>query len=119
MPASESRIRVKRTDGHIQIEFVDRNILDEGNVRSISDEIAAIIEAEPKPRMVISFANVEHLSSAALGALITLNNRIRARSGQLRLSNINPQIYEVFAITRLHTILQIHPTNEDAAKSFV
>ncbi|CAG0967895.1 Anti-sigma-B factor antagonist [Phycisphaerales bacterium] len=118
MPGAESRIRVKRIDGVIQVEFVDRNILDEGNIQSIGDEVAALIDADPSPRLLISFANVEHLSSAALGTLITINNKIRAKSGQLRLTNIDPQIYEVFTITRLNKLFQIHPTVADAMRTF-
>lgn len=118
MPGAESRIRVKRIDGIIQVEFVDRNILDEGNIQSIGDEVTSLIDADPSPRLVISFANVEHLSSAALGTLITINNKVRAKSGQLRLSNIDPQIYEVFTITRLNKLFQIHPTVADALRTF-
>lgn len=118
MPNHESRVRVKRVDGVTHVEFVDRNILDEANIQAIGDEIAALVEAEPKPKILISFQNVEHLSSAALGQLITINNKIRQRSGQLRLANIDPQIKEVFQITKLHKLFQIHDSVADAAKSF-
>ena len=113
----ESRIRVKRQNDVTQVEFIDRNILDEGNIQIIGDEITALVDATPNPKLVISFANVEHLSSAALGTLITINNRVRSRSGQLRLCNIDPQIYEVFQITRLNKLFQIHTTTDEAMKS--
>ena len=114
----DSRIRVKKLDDVTQVEFIDRNILDEANIQLIGDEIAALVDGAPNPKLVISFANVEHLSSAALGTLITINNRVRSRSGQLRLSTIDPQIYEVFAITRLNKLFQILPTSDEAMKSF-
>lgn len=117
MAAAESRVRVKRVGNVSQVEFVDRNILDEGNIQAIGQEITAIIDAEAAPKLIISFANVEHLSSAALGKLITINNKVRAKSGQLRLANIDPQIYEVFQITRLNKIFQIHETTDEAMKS--
>jgi len=117
-PTESSRIRVKRFDDVTQVEFIDRNILDEANIQIIGDEIAALVDSAPNPKLVISFANVEHLSSAALGTLITINNRVRTRQGQLRLSNIDPQIYEVFAITRLNKLFQILPTSDEAMKSF-
>jgi len=107
-PHARFPIRVKKLDDVTQVEFIDRNILDEANIQIIGDEIAALVDSSPTPKLVISFANVEHLSSAALGTLITINNRVRSRSGQLRLCNIDPQIYEVFAITRLNKLFQIH-----------
>lgn len=115
--SADSRIKVKRVDGVSQIEFVDRNILDEGNIQLIGDEIGKLIDAEPGPKLVISFANVEHLSSAALGALITINNRVKGKGGQLRLAQIDPTIYEVFQITRLNKLFSIHETTQDAMKS--
>lgn len=118
MGSADSRLRVRRTDGIIKIEFVDRNILDEANIQSIGEEIASIIEAEDKPKLLISFANVDHLSSAALGTLITINNKVRSRDGELRLADIDPQIYEVFVITRLNKLFLILDTSEEAMKSF-
>ena len=100
------------------IEFVDRNILDEANIQQIGDEINALIDGQDQPKVLISFTNVDHLSSAALGTLITINNKIRGRDGQLRLAEIDPQIYEVFVITKLNKLFQIFDTSEQAIASF-
>ena len=118
MPAQDSRIRTKRVDNVTHVEFLDRNILDEANIQMIGQEIAALVEADAKPRLLISFAGVEHLSSAALGTLIQVNNQVRNREGQLRLANIDPQIYEVFTITRLNRLFSIHATTDEAMKSY-
>jgi anti-sigma B factor antagonist len=118
MAATNSRLKIKRVENVTQVEFIDRNILDEANIQMIGEEIAALVDAEPAPRILISFTNVDHLSSAALGTLITINNRVRTKQGQLRLANIDPQIYEVFVITRLNKLFAIHETTEDAMKSF-
>lgn len=118
MAASNSRLRIKRADSVVQVEFIDRNILDEANIQSIGEEITALVDSESAPKLLISFANVDHLSSAALGTLITINNRIRGKGGQLRLANIDPQIYEVFVITRLNKLFSIHENTDAAIKSF-
>lgn len=117
MAASDSRLRIRKDTSVTIVEFVDRNILDEANIQMIGEEIASLIEANPALKLLISFANVDHLSSAALGTLITINNKLRPK-GQLRLANIDPQIYEVFVITRLHKMFSIHETTDDALKSF-
>lgn len=115
---SESRLRVSDNDGVTLVEFVDRNILDEANIQAINEEITSQIEKSDSPRLLISFANVDHLSSAALGALITINNKIREKTGELHLANIDPQIYEVFVITRLNKLFNIHETTEEARAAF-
>ena len=117
-PSSSSRLRVTDQDGTTCIEFVDRNILDEANIQQIGEEISSLVESSPQPRILISFENVDHLSSAALGTLITINNKIRGKEGQLRLANIDPQIYEVFVITKLNKLFQIHESSEQALASF-
>lgn len=117
-PKAESRLRVRKEGGITHVGFVDRNILDEANIQQIADEIGDLIDAEPGVRLLISFSNVDHLSSAALGALITIHNRTKAKGGQLRLAQIDPQIYEVFAITKLNKLFEIHETVEAAAASF-
>lgn len=118
MASGASRLRIREDSGVTHVEFADRNILDEANIQAIGEEIGGLIDSSSAPKLLISFANVDHLSSAALGALITINNRVRERTGQLRLANIDPQIYEVFVITRLNKLFEIHPTTEDALGSF-
>jgi len=112
-----SRLRVHNDDGVIRIEFVDRNILDEANIRQIEDEIKQIIDGESTPRVIISFDNVDHLSSAALGSLITINSKVNEKGGQLRLAEIPESIYDVFVITKLERLFQIHPTCDAAMAS--
>lgn len=118
MTSTGSRIRVSEDEGVTRIDFIDRNILDEANIQQIGEEITELIDARTDPKLLISFENVDHLSSAALGTLITLNHRVRSKDGQLRLANIDPQIYEVFVITRLNKLFQIHETAEQALASF-
>lgn len=118
MASEDSRLRVNVEDGVTRVDFIDRNILDEANIKAIGEELNQIIESASQPKLVISFANVDHLSSAALGQLISVNSKVREHEGQLRLADISPQIYEVFAITKLNKLFEIHETASDAAGSF-
>jgi len=115
---NETRLLIHREDRYVQVEFLDRNILDESVIQHIGDEITQLIEESPTPRILLNFQKVEHLSSAALGTLITLNNRVKKKGGQLRLSNIDAQIYEVFVITKLNKLFQIFDDVEAAVQSF-
>ena len=116
--SDSSRLMIQQHDEVTVIDFLDRSILDEGCIQQIGDEIQQIIDQSAMPKVLINFQNVEHLSSAALGMLITVNNRIRAKDGQLKLANISEQIYEVFTITRLDKLFQIYKTVEQARSQF-
>ena len=118
MDTKDSRLTVEQDSGITRIGFLDRNILEEANIQQIGEEIAQLIDEAPNPKLLIDFANVEHLSSAALGTLITVNNRVKQKGGQLRLATIDEKIYEVFVITKLNKLFQIHDTAEQASASF-
>ena len=118
MGVDESRLRVKNEGDVTQVEFVDRNILDEGFIQQIGAEIDDIIESQSHPKLLLSFNNVDHLSSAALGTLITIHQKVKEKGGQLRLSDIDPQIHEVFIITKLDKLFEIHDDAESAMASF-
>ena len=111
-------LSVRERDGVKIIQFADRKILEELAISEIQEELLGLVAANPAISLLVSFKNVEHLSSAALGMLITLNKKVGDVSGALRLSDITPNIFEVFKITRLNRIFQIHDTAELALKSF-
>lgn len=118
MAAPDSRLDVRQHGDILSVTFLDRNILEEARIAEIGDHITRLIDQSNNPKLLLDFSNVEHLSSAALGMLININNRIRAKAGQLRLANIDPQIYEVFTITKLHKLFQIYDEAQEAADSF-
>ena len=100
------------------VEFTNNKILDEANIKEIGDGLNALVEERPNPKLLLDFATVDHLSSAALGMLINVNKRVKERNGQLRLANIKPQIFEVFVITKLNKLFRILPTRPEALASF-
>ena len=99
------------------VEFNVRKLLEENEITEMGRQLTSYIESQLKPKIIISFAGVDHLSSSALGTLITVNYKVRERDGQLRLCSINPQIYEVFLITKLNKLFRIFPTMEEAKAS--
>lgn len=100
------------------VEFTNNKILDEANIQQIQETLNSLIDEEQFPKLLLDFSTVDHLSSAALGMLINANNRIKQKNGQLRLSNIKPQIYDVFVITKLNKLFKIFPQRDEAMKSF-
>ncbi|HEY2826035.1 MAG TPA: STAS domain-containing protein [Pirellulales bacterium] len=100
------------------VRFVDRKILDEANIQELGVEMFKLVEQEKRKNLLLNFFNVEFLSSAALGKLITLDKKVKANGGRLKLSNIRPEIYEVFAITKLNKLFDIKDDETDALAAF-
>lgn len=118
MAEQATRLKTSEFDGKRIVEFSDRKILDELCILEIQEALSRLVEENPGVKLILSFKNVEHLSSAALGMLITLRKKVEEGGGRLRLSDINPQIYEVFKITRLNKVFDIHPTVDKASSGF-
>lgn len=118
MPDSSPPLSVVQNKDVRIVEFTNNKILDEANIQQIQETLHALIDEDQFPKLLLDFTTVDHLSSAALGMLINTNNRIRQKNGQLRLSNIKPQIYEVFVITKLNKLFRIFPGRDEALQSF-
>ncbi|MEX0586422.1 MAG: STAS domain-containing protein [Pirellulales bacterium] len=100
------------------IHFVDRKILDEANIQELGQELFQLVEEQGRQNLLLNFSSVEFLSSAALGKLITLDRKVKSHAGRLKLSNIRPEIYEVFKITKLNKLFDIKEDEAEALAAF-
>ena len=99
-------------------KFIDKKILDETNIQIIGNQLFGLVDEDGREKIVLDFSNVEYLSSAALGKLITMDKKVKAAKGKLRLCSIRPDIYEVFAITKLNKLFMIDDNQEKSLASF-
>jgi anti-sigma B factor antagonist len=116
--ASHRRLQVSDIGDVTVVHFVDRKILDEVNIQELGQELFDLVERENRSKLLLNFSTVEFLSSAALGKLITLDKKVKSHGGMLKLSNIRPEIYEVFAITKLNKLFDIKDNEADALEAF-
>jgi anti-sigma B factor antagonist len=112
------RLEVEQIGDVSVVNFVDRKILDEQNIQVIGEQLFSLVDQEGRRNLLLNFGNVEYLSSAALGKLITLNKKVQAAKGKLILCNIDPQIHEVFEITRLDKFFNIQKEEQTALQAF-
>jgi len=118
MSSGQRRLDID-TIGDVTIaRFVDKKILDETNIQIIGNQLFGLVEEDGRKRIVLDFSNVEYLSSAALGKLITLEKKAKSAGGKLRLCSIRPDIYEVFAITKLNQVFDIKEDVDQAVEGF-
>lgn len=114
MSTGTRRLELEEVGDVTVAKFIDKKILDEGNIQIIGNQLFALIEEDGRQKIVLDFSNVEYLSSAALGKLITMDKKMKTAKGQLRLCAIRPDIYEVFAITKLNKLFDMKDNLEAA-----
>ncbi len=116
--ALHERLEVSEVGDMTVVRFVDHKILDAASIEELGVELFSLVENENHKKILLNFANVEFLSSAALGKLITLEKKCKTTGAVLRLCDIRPEIYEVFAITKLNKLFDIKESEADALASF-
>ena len=112
------RLEVNEVGDVTVVRFRDRKIIDDINIQELGQELFRLIETDNRRKLLLNFSSVDFLSSAALGKLITLDKKVKAHSGVMKLSNIRPEIYEVFAITKLNRLFDIQDDEADALAAF-
>jgi anti-sigma B factor antagonist len=117
-PPRRRRLEVEDIGDVTVVSFTDRKILDEQNIQIIGEQLFGLVDESARKRLLLNFSNVEYMSSAALGKLITLNKKVQAAAGKLVLCNIIPQIKEVFEITKLDKLFVICGDEQEGLQKF-
>ncbi len=116
--AGYRRLDVNEVGDVTVVRFRDQKIIEDINIQELGQEMFQLVEVDNRDKLLLNFAAVDFLSSAALGKLITLDKKVKARGATLKLSNIRPEIYEVFAITKLNRLFDIKDDEADALADF-
>ncbi len=116
--AAYRRLEVHEVGDVTVVHFRDHKIIEDMGIQELGQELFHLVEVEGRKKIVLNFALVDFLSSAALGKLITMDRKVKTHGGKLRLCNIRREIYEVFAITKLNRLFDIKNEEGDALGDF-
>src|SRR5579859_3633083 len=110
MPTSQSEfhLHVVEVDGRTTVSFPAGTTLSEVNAEEFSRELLALAEGKERPHLLVDLGGVAMLTSVILAKFIKLNGHVRALGGRLTLFNPNTVVHQVFKVTRLDTILEVH-----------
>jgi len=110
----KQRLRVEQVADVTVVYFLDKRILDEPTIQVIAEQLFRLVDQEDRRKLLLNFSNVEYLSSAALGKLINLHDKLQEQQGKLAMCSVFAQILEVLAVTKFDKVFKIFP-DEDAA----
>lgn len=69
-------------------------------------------------RIVVDLAGVDYISSAGWGIFISHIKDVRANSGDVKLANMVPDVYEIFELLEFDRILKAYPSVDEAVSTF-
>lgn len=96
------------------VNFTDKKISDEKNIENIGEQLFRLVDYMGCRKILLSFSNVEYLSTAVFGKLFTLKIKVNEMGGKLVFCNIDPIIYELFEITKMNKKFKIVKDIQDA-----
>jgi anti-sigma B factor antagonist len=117
------RVVSMSSTGHITTTDFDENgavvrvtvhKLDEYEATRFINEFKAYLTNSGKNRIVMDYSEVEFVSSAGLGAMITTSNVVGEFEGKMVLTGINENVMQVMKLTKLNRLLKIE---KDLAKA--
>jgi anti-sigma B factor antagonist len=106
-------------DGILTIVFDDARILDETKLEQLGRDLIELLNKTSEERVILDFRNVKFMSSSMLGKLVQVHKKAVEFNVKLKLCNIDPQIRQVFKITRLDKLFDIEADEAAARAAFM
>ena len=91
--------------------------LDTNTSSEAQDSLNKLID-EGASKILVNFDKVDFVSSSGLRILLATAKRLSGTGGNLRISNLNETVAEVFEISGFSTILSVFPTEDEALQGF-
>jgi anti-sigma B factor antagonist len=111
------RILLESVDGVTVVTFAEKSLLSGQTLQDVAAEMK-LIDGLLSSKVLINFDGVEFLSSALLGELYWLRQRIDGAGGQTKLCCIRPDLIEVFRASGFDRKFEIFDTESRALDSF-
>ena len=107
--------RVREEGKVVVVDLISE--LDRLSVLSIKNEIRALLK-RGRNKIVVNFANLDHINSTIVGALVTLQHLAKENGGDLRLCGLNDKMRRTFDLIGASKLLQIFKEEVEAIASY-
>ncbi len=108
-----------RQQGEVrEIRLPDTRQFDTGQYAELRDELLDCLQDRPR-KLLVGFDRIEYCSTAVISALLSVQGRLAAWDGQVRLYGMNEEVRYGFRSLKLDgNVFEIFETREEAAASF-
>lgn len=110
-------IKLDDVDDVSVVKFTEEKVVDPAKVEQMGTELLSLADDDSQ-KLLLNFENVRFFSSAAINKLIVLEKRVREQGGKLRLSNLRPEVKDLFSMTNLDRLFSIMDKQSEALESF-
>jgi anti-sigma B factor antagonist len=90
--------------------------LDAANSVEFKRDAMPVLEAHAK--VLFDLTNLRFIDSSGLGAFNSCSRFMNAKHGQMKLCGLSKRVRSAFELLRMHRLLDIRDTREDAVRAF-
>jgi anti-sigma B factor antagonist len=90
--------------------------LDAANTAEFKRDMASVLDAHTK--VVLDLTRLRFIDSSGLGAFLSCLRKLNEKQGDLKLCGMSKQVRMAFELVRMHRILDIYGTREEATRAF-
>jgi len=100
------------------VTIMEPRITEPADIREVGEGLMEMLERQEKPQIVLDFSKVTYLPSAMIGKLTAMHKQAKKYKGALKMCAIAPGVMQIFKITKLDKIFDIHPDMNTAMNTF-
>lgn len=119
------------TEWRIRMAEFNTEIVDKGNISVI--KLSGYLDAHTAPilesnftelidsskfKIIVNFKDLAYISSAGLGVFMAYIEKIRNNSGDIKLTNMNDKVYNIFDLLGFPLLYEIFEKEDEALKKF-
>ena len=108
--------RISQKIGDVTVIELGVASLDAENAEQMKKEVAPLLDGVGK--VVLDLSSVRFVDSSGLSFFLSCLRRLNAAGGELKLCGAGRQVRAVIELVRMHKILEVHDTPEEAARAF-
>jgi anti-anti-sigma factor len=106
-------------DGILTVVFTDARLLDDTKLEKVGNDLVEMLNKTTEERVIFDFRNVAFMSSSMLGKLVLAHKKANEFKVKLKFCSIDPEIRQVFKITKLDRVFDIEPDEPAARAAFM
>jgi anti-sigma B factor antagonist len=113
---SDFKVNIRERDGSIHVLEL-KGYLDAHTTPVLEDSFQKLLN-EKKFRIVVNCKELTYISSAGLGVFMAFIEDVRANNGDIKMSDMNQKVFNIFDLLGFPMLYDIVKTEDDAVKKF-
>jgi len=102
--------------GNVAFVVVPGETLDASNSKDFRKSVKPILSDHNE--VVLDLSEKRFVDSSGCGALLSCLRTLNAKGGDLKLCGVSKQVRALFELIRMHRVVEIYNTREEALNSF-